>query len=370
MVISSTTGEQGHTPVTSSNIRRLTLQLTRFCNLNCYYCYCHPLHGAVPQGLELAPLLEFLGNALPYSSGSITLTGGEPLIYTAIDPLLEYLGQAEQRVALETNGSYLSAERLSLLNVAGAHIAITLESVIPETHDRIRGKEGSWDDSVDALRRAAHFSKLTTQITFNLTPRSRSEILSVVSLGKDLGVSRIKLNPIYKIGPRGKTSSNARYLTIEDLLTITRIWANDISQKSKFPVDLSLPPSLLPDPQRFEARQCNGCDLGGILGVMYDGSIRPCHNFLFDGKNSLLGSIYEAYSIPDILHRLRLLPGTSVSKLEGICSRCSLVFRCRGFCRAQANIDLGSTSSATKICQDMYDLGLFPNELLVPALLQ
>ena len=146
-------------------IRRLTIQLTRFCNLNCYYCYCHPRHGKNTDGVHYPALIEFLNKALPFANGAVTLTGGEPLIYSHIDGLLEFLGRARQKIALETNGTYLSLERLGLLSVAGAHVAVTLESVNPAIHDSIRGKKGSWAKSVEALARAAHTSSVTTQIT-------------------------------------------------------------------------------------------------------------------------------------------------------------------------------------------------------------
>jgi radical SAM protein with 4Fe4S-binding SPASM domain len=349
---------------------RLTLQLTRHCNLNCYYCYCHPLHGGQPSGLEFHALARFLDAASPYTQSGVVLTGGEPLVYPEIDRLPEHLSANKQFIALETNGALLTAQHLRLLSAAGAHIAVTLESTNPAIHDNIRGQTGSWELGCRALASARELPQITTQITFNLTPFSKNEVVEACNLGLKLGVSRIKLNPIYKIGPRGRTISRNKYLSVDDLIQISAVWTESVRGRYDFIVDLALPPAVVPEPGRYDARQCHGCDISHIIGVIYDGKIRPCHNFIFDDEKSILGSIYEDYSIPEMLQSLKKLPGAEIHQLSGICSRCSLVFRCKGFCRAEANVDFGNTAAPNKLCQELYDSGRFPNHLLLPDIFE
>lgn len=352
---------------TSGRIRRLTVQLTRHCNLNCYYCYCHPLHGEV-GGIRFDALIRFLEACRPYSSAGVTLTGGEPLIYPQIDLLLDYLRVSNQFVALETNGYHLSERTLELLSPAGAHVAVTLESVQQEQHDLIRGK-GAFLAAVKALRLSKTFSRLTTQFTLNLTPNSRGDLLQACDLGASLGVKRIKLNPIYKIGPRGRSEAKNKYLSIDDLLEIAEIWSEKIHNQYPFYVDLALPPALLPRGSRLDLRQCSGCELGGLLGVLYDGTIRPCHNFIFDKEASRLGSIYAEYSVSELLETLSKMKGASFLEVEGICRSCALLSRCKGFCRAQANVDFGNTSAPNLLCDQLFKSGRFPEELITPPIL-
>jgi len=309
-----------------------------------------------------------LDKTRPYSNNGVVLTGGEPLLYPQFDELLKYLAQHGQFVALETNGILLTDSHFALLSQGGSHIAITLESLQSNVHDRIRGQHGAWLAAIRSLDRAKAFGAIRTQITFNLTPESKGELRGVCDLGRDLGVNRIKLNPVYRLGPRGK-SKKSLYLSLDDLLQLASEWGEQTVGKYSFHVDLALPPALLPAKFRYEARQCSGCSLGGILGVLYDGAIRPCHDFIFDGTQSLLGSIYENYNVEDLLDRLNKLPGASFLDIGGICSKCALVVHCKGFCRAQAKSDYGSTDKPSRLCSELYDQGRFPAELIAPDIL-
>jgi radical SAM protein with 4Fe4S-binding SPASM domain len=152
------------------------------------------------------------------------------------------------------------------------------------------------------------------------------------------------------------------------MLEIAKEYGNDIRGKFPFEIFLAVPPAVLPDGMRFDQQLCNGCKLDGVLGVLYDGTIRPCHNFIDDDRY-VLGSIYEPYDLRLILEKLSGLQGADPLDIKGICSSCLLLSRCMGSCRAQANNDFGGTDAPNWLCQSLYEKGLFPEELLLDGLL-
>lgn len=349
---------------TAAKFGRVTLQLTKFCNLNCSYCYCNPITRGEVEGLQLEPLLEFIKRINNAGCSSVVLTGGEPLIHPHFAEVVAELRRLNITIALETNGFLLDDNTLDLLNGTKTHIALTLESVDPKVHDEIRKRTGSWKAAVDALSRSRSFSSLTSQITFNLTARTVDEIGAACTLGTELGVSRIKFNPIYKIGPRGNPDNTRLYLSPTTLFDATQRWSEFLAQDFPFDVLLAVPPALIPANVPIRKSMCMGCELSALIGVLHDGTIRPCHNFMYSTAH-IFGSIYAQYDLNEIRARISSLPGTDPFVLKGICSDCLFLSTCKGFCRAQAQNNFGRTDEPNWLCQVLADSGLFPSELRI-----
>ena len=73
------------------------------CNLRCPYCdtkysYINPKY----QELEVEEIIDYIKSTNVYN---VTLTGGEPLIQSDVDKLINELSNLGYRVELETNGS-------------------------------------------------------------------------------------------------------------------------------------------------------------------------------------------------------------------------------------------------------------------------
>lgn len=362
----SFTMTQGRAAASTRRFGRITLQLTRHCNLNCSYCYCHPVTKGTVHGVGFDALIEFAGRLIERGARHFCLTGGEPLLYDRFLDLVDYFAAAHVSLAIETNGQLLDNEVLKHLSQTSAHIAVTLESVSASLHDSIRHGDGSWKRAVDGLRLVPAFSTLTSQITLNLTKNTVGDVERICELGSELHVSRIKLNPIYRIGPRGKRTRNDLFLDPIDIRALVSRWGGILDAKHPFQLFLALPPALLSSQAALKPERCHGCDLSILIAVLHDGSIRPCHNFMYSQPHSF-GSIYETYDLDTIFDRIKNLPGTSRADLKGICNDCIVANVCRGFCRAQANNSNGSTDAPFQLCQDFADQGLFPAEMRISS---
>ncbi|MCH9001490.1 MAG: GTP 3',8-cyclase MoaA [Planctomycetes bacterium] len=115
-------------------IDHLRLSLTDHCNLACRYC--------VPEGPQPAPRMinaAFAFDVVKWMSEKhgirhLRLTGGEPLLYTKLQPLVKRLAtiRSLHEITLTTNGQAL-AQRAALLHRAGlTRINISLDSLNPD----------------------------------------------------------------------------------------------------------------------------------------------------------------------------------------------------------------------------------------------
>jgi len=125
----------------------LRLSVTDFCQLRC--CYCMPAQGAhtVPRSedvLSLEEMVRFV-RVLRWHFGleRVRLTGGEPLLRSDLQQLVEML--AEEGVAdlaLTTNGQLLAPMATTLRQAGLGRVNVSLDSLDPATYRRItRGGE-------------------------------------------------------------------------------------------------------------------------------------------------------------------------------------------------------------------------------------
>ena len=132
--------------------RIIHLHPTRLCNLACLHCYSEsdPHHRAA-----LDP--NMLMAALPMLRGEgyrvISLSGGEPLVYSDLDRIIDCAQQLGFRVTMISNG-LLANERMDPLLDRLDGMAISFDG-LAETHNRLRGRPDAFDRASAALERSA-----------------------------------------------------------------------------------------------------------------------------------------------------------------------------------------------------------------------
>ncbi len=115
-------------------IDHLRLSLTDHCNLACRYC--------VPEDPQPAPRMihaAFAFDVVKWMSEKhgirhLRLTGGEPLLYTKLKPLLKRLAtiRSLHEITLTTNGQSLAQRAALLYRVGLTRINISLDSLNPD----------------------------------------------------------------------------------------------------------------------------------------------------------------------------------------------------------------------------------------------
>lgn len=139
------------------------LEVTRRCNLRCSMCaFRRYAEKNSPADLMASELRTDEWKGVIDQTGRwslITFTGGEPWVRQDFDELLAYASQ-KRRTHVITNGLLLNETRvhqcveLAPRSVAG-HGLVSLGISIDgtrEVHDRIRGREGAFDQTMDVIR--------------------------------------------------------------------------------------------------------------------------------------------------------------------------------------------------------------------------
>jgi MoaA/NifB/PqqE/SkfB family radical SAM enzyme len=179
----------------------LLLLLTNRCNLSCRHCYVSSSpHGA--HGLPLPSVLGFIDALIEHNGPlGISLSGGEALARR--DDALAVLRHVQGRLPnwLLTNGTLITADVARDLVATDAIIRISLDGGNQATHDAMRGA-GAWARLMRGLERlnAAGLPPDRLQAFCTLPAEHVDDIASVLAVAKQLGIDRMKFEPVCKTG--------------------------------------------------------------------------------------------------------------------------------------------------------------------------
>ena len=131
-------------------LRELRLSLIDRCNFRCPYCMPEAEYPADHRFLPLqsrmsnAEMLELVGAAVDLGVRKLRLTGGEPLLYRELLPLLRSLRTRwpTLELALTTNGSRLALLAPALRAAGLDRITVSLDALDPERFAVLSGGRG------------------------------------------------------------------------------------------------------------------------------------------------------------------------------------------------------------------------------------
>lgn len=141
----------------------ITLVLTSHCNLRCRMCGQWGENGSflsytrdqLRESLPLDVLMRLVDGVADFRP-TLTLFGGEPLLYRDLVPLVRYAASRGLRTNMITNASGLAGKADDLVEAGLREIIVSVDG--PEkVHDEIRGQDGSFRramEGVDAVRAA------------------------------------------------------------------------------------------------------------------------------------------------------------------------------------------------------------------------
>ena len=165
----------------------ISWNLTQRCNLYCKHCYIDA-SSAAPGELSTSEALRVLDEIAAVSPEALLiLTGGEPLLRSDLEVLVEHAAAQGMTVVLGTNGTLLSRWRAVALKECGLSAAgISLDSLLPRNHDEFRGKEGAWRSAVRGIE-SALWAGLDVQVQMTLTRDNITELPGAVRFARGLG---------------------------------------------------------------------------------------------------------------------------------------------------------------------------------------
>jgi len=355
-------------------LNELYFYLTDTCNLRCRHCWIEPRYLSEDKSISAIDrelFTSILDQAEPLGTKGVKLTGGEPLLHPQINELLDIVRQRRLRLSVETNGTLCTpelAERIAACEHAFA--AVSLDAAEAETHEWIRGKEGSFAAAVTGIKNLAAVG-LNPQIIMTVMRRNKDQMQSVVRMAESVGAGSVKFNVLQPTA-RGKRMHTAgETIDITELISLGKWVDEELSLSTRLSLCFHQPPAFRGLGKMFGAATRDGCHCCGILrilGVLADGSYALCGigvtvpEMIFGHASR--DSLKEVWLNSPILNQIRTgLP----AQLQGICADCVMKHVCMGSCVAQNYYRHRDLWAPFWYCEEAHDRGLFPETRLRPG---
>jgi MoaA/NifB/PqqE/SkfB family radical SAM enzyme len=260
------------------------------CNLNCSYCYITQRDEPTENHKKLLPknYVEFiLGIAEKRNIGCISLQGEEPLLPESMPYTTAILSIADQLnipTAIVTNGTNLKeyAELLASHKCL-EELTISIDAADPKTHDKLRGKDGTFELVAKGLKKAMTFESLTNVISVAsvLFPGKTKRLIGIPRLLADFEIEDWFVTPALKIN---KDSFGGPLSTWDELIRDLEILYNaacDNYIKMIVEDEYNFYGENRKNcPPRFPFRFRNLDHPNGILRLMPDGTCEIGHDLL------------------------------------------------------------------------------------------
>jgi radical SAM protein with 4Fe4S-binding SPASM domain len=332
-------------PETTARVFRPSLiswNLTQLCNLRCPHCY---MDGGKKSGEELGTedCLALVDEMKELGTERLILTGGEPLLRKDIFEIASRASARGLWVVMGTNGVLLDdrvAAKMVECGIKG--VAISIDSIDPEKHDRFRGGPDSWKHSVRALD-ICREAGLGVLVQTTVMEENRAEIPQLIEFARDHGAWSFNLYFMVRTG-RGRELHELSAAATEELLA-------DLVHAQEQYRPMLIRSKCAPQFKRIAHQEgLAGLESGGCMaGVDYcritpTGAVTPCPYMGVVAGNVRQQSLTEIWQDSQVLKRLR-----DPDELKGRCGSCEYKELCGG-CRCRAHAGFGDYLAEDPAC--------------------
>ena len=322
------------------HIDNIVFELTEACNQCCRFCYNYWRDGSTPlpkpdPRLARKTLRKLLSQV---SVGTLSFSGGEPLLLRNIHDLALYARFKGSRVNVLTNGVLLSEDAVANFKSIGiGAVQIPLLSADPAIHDYLTQVPLSWEKAVAATRRAVDAFGNGAYTVLVITKVNAPGIPETLRLIGDLGIRGVMVNR-FNIGGMGL--KNMQELVL-DRDTLSKAFADVESYASAHPdirfVSGVCTPVCVMDPSPYPHIKFTYCTTDFTrrpVTVSFRGDVRFCNHSPYILGNIFQKSVRDILTDPEIIRRY--------SEVPDHCRECALLKRCNGGCRAASEQVFGT----------------------------
>lgn len=320
------------------------------CNLRCSHCYLDTnaltrqsaSELSTQEGLRLIDQMAGLNPNL-----LLILTGGEPLLRRDIYDLASYASKKGMMVVLGTNGNLIDddiARKLKESGVTG--IGISLDSIVPERHDKFRGSPGAWDDTLNGIE-ACRRQGIEFQIQTTVTRENFHEIPDIIEFSYNLGAKVFNLFFLVCTGKGQELTDITSHQYDQALHQLYEI-------QKKYQGRMMVGAKCAPHYRRIAYEHdtssplirtyAGGCPAGThYCRITPEGDVTPCPYMPNISGNVRERTFGEIWTVTTDFQTLR------DANLHGRCGVCEFQYICKG-CRARALATTGNQMDEDAWC--------------------
>ena len=328
--------------------------LTARCNLECPHCYISAGSWR-SSGDELSTddCRRIMDQVLSVNPAPMfVLSGGEPLVRDDLEAIARHASERGATVVVGTNGTMLTDGRIESLKEAGVRgVAVSVDSLRPEYHDRFRRGARALEQTVQAVDRLREH-RLDFVVQTTLTRANRQELDDLVAWSAEKGA--VCFNLYFLVGTgRGEGMASEGRLTgltpdeNEDVLA--RLVELQRRYRGRLMIRSKCQPQLMrhvhrrdPDSPLLNYRTRCPC------GVQYcritpEGKVTPCPYLPEIAGDLRRDDFGEVWRGSELFRTLR------EGEPGGKCGRCAYRELCGG-CRARAYAESGDPMGPDESC--------------------
>ena len=315
-------------------------EMTAACNLNCVHC--HTAGGKPGKNelntVEAKHLLDDLSRVDDFRM--MAFTGGEPLMRDDLFELLAYSRALGFNNTIATNATLIDDSVAHRLRHAGVVIAaVSLDGITAETHDRIRGLPGSFEQAVQGMR-ALTRAGILLHINITAMEYNVKQLERLMDLVDELNTGILLIYQLVPVG-RGRVIEHAM------LDRDANKWLVEFMAKAQRDTNAIMEPVAGPQywpyllkrahisngmQLWFAEKVFHGCAAGrGFIYIKPDGAVWPCPFVEIDCGNVKEYSFMNIWKSSEVLNQLR----NREQSLKGQCGECEYRRLCGG-CRGRA----------------------------------
>lgn len=315
-----------NTPFASHKIKYPVISeiaLTYSCQNSCIFCYASsPKRIDVKKPMtpaEVKIVIDKIWNQAKVPT--LSFTGGEPTLIKELPEYIKHSAFLGLRTNLITNGIRCAErEYVALLKDSGLKSAqVSVESHIPELHDRIVGNRGAFEKTFAGLKNLKE-AGIYTHSNTTISTENLDTLNGLLEFIADLGMSYLSLNMVIRTGTSLHNKDiMVEYNHISEILPALKEKADSLGIRL---VWYSPTPYCLFNPVKFGlgSKSCAAAD--GLLSVNPEGDVLPCSSFQ-EGLGSLVKNdfdkIWNTVNARYWREKKFLPPGCDACELNKIC---------------------------------------------------
>ncbi|MFW9264597.1 nif11-class peptide radical SAM maturase 3 [Nostoc sp. CALU 546] len=321
-------------------------EITLKCNLACQHCGSRAGHTRT-QELSTAEALDLVKQMAEVGITEVTIIGGEAFLRPDWLEIAQAITKAGMLCGMTTGGYGITLDTARRMKEAGISVVSVSVDGLEATHDRLRGRQGSWQwafKTMSNLKEADIRFGCNTQINRLSAP----EFPCIYEHLRDAGVFAWQIQLTV---PMGNAADNSEILLQPyELLDVYPMIARVAQQAKREGVQVQPGNNigyygpyerLLRGGDAWSFWQ--GCSAGlSALGIEADGAIKGCPSL---PTTAYTGGNIRDYSLRTIIEEteeLRFNLGADTPKgtehLWGFCKSCEFAELCRGGCSWTAHV--------------------------------
>lgn len=340
-------------------MQTLILKSLNSCNLRCDYCSVgNKEHTQFLSEEQMSAALRFFTDyiqAKGENHATVIFHGGEPMLLPAaqydrcIKEIRRRVPEVSFRFSMQTNGTLLSPEYLTLFQEHDIHIGVSLDGsrAIHDGQRRDTAGLGTYDQVLEHIR-TLQDNHVPVAALMVLTRPALTDGLQFLDCFDQLDLP-LKINPLLSLG-------NAK--AHPELALQPGEYGRYLAQVFAYAAERGLNLSISPLDEIIHNILHEGGGRGcqysptchsGFLCVDPEGIVYPCGRFA-DTHENAIGNIQEGI-MPHGEEILAVLSSRRTTNLPARCRSCKYVQLCHAGCSADQSWELAAESPCT-VCED------------------